>query len=80
MSTWWKARSFRTQLLLIVGLGFVLGGRGSRAQVEYDFRTLPSAVRQQAWYVYEHGTIEEKHAMHEFLVLGGYDAAARHFQ
>ncbi len=75
----WIGKVAIAGLAAIVAAGFVLGGRGGRAQVEYDFRTLPLPLRQQAWHVYDHGTPDEKYAMHEALALGGYDAAARHF-
>lgn len=71
-------------LIALFAISWTFFGKDKRAQVEYDFRTLPDlpegfGLRSQAWHVYDYGTPFEKREFGELLRLQGYDEAARHF-
>ncbi len=52
---------------------------GARKNVEYDFLTLESDIRDQIENVYLKGSLSEKADAGEWLRANGYNEAARHF-
>lgn len=71
-------------LIALIALSWTTFGRDTRAEVEYDFLSLPDipsgyGLRSRAWHVYDYGTPWERQEFGELLRLQGYDDAARHF-